>query len=93
VARNYLGLLGGFALARAADLLGLIDLPDPQTCGGFWAWYLVIVCLTIPVMVVLARVVPFLVSVPLQFYEYGHVTTLDLNRDRDMELEERDVLP
>ncbi|MDR3718536.1 MAG: hypothetical protein P4K98_07015 [Bryobacteraceae bacterium] len=88
----YLSLLGGWGLARLVDLSGFISLPDPGDCGGFVLWLFVTLVLAFPVSVVAVSLMPYLVSVPLTFYEYGSVTTLNLDRERDMEMEERDIL-
>ena len=89
-----LSMLGGFAIAWYAKVYTLLVVPIlGDDCVGFIAWLCVIGCLAYPLLMVLVRVAPYLISVPLQMYCRSSVTTLDLNRERDMELEERDVLP
>ena len=85
-------LLGGFALAWAANLWTLTA-SILGSCLGSVGWVWATFPLAFPMGWVLVRTVPYFVSVPLQLYRRSSVTTLDLNRERDMELEERDVLP
>ena len=81
-----MGLLGGCALAWITKVRVLLYPSMGIEIGAImslWAGFPI----GFLMVTVLGRIVPFFVSVPLQFYRRSSVTTLDLDRDGQSETE------
>ena len=86
--------MGGLAFVWYAKVYSLLVVPIVgDDCLGIVVWLGVAFCLGLALTLMLEAILPYIISIPLQLYRHSSVNTLDLNRERDMESEERDVIP